>query len=42
MRRMAEGTPIGLSLVLSFGSLCKQNKYVSVKKCRAVCGMLPW
>lgn len=42
IRLIADGIPIGRSLVRSLGSLWRQNKYVSVKKARAILGMLPW
>ena len=42
MRRMADGIPIGRSFSKSSGSLCRQKRYVSVKKCFDISGMLPW
>ena len=40
-RRMAVGIPMGRSFRRSFWSLWRQNRYVSVKNCRASCGISP-
>lgn len=42
IRRMAVGMPMGRSFVLSWSSLCRQNRYVSVKNFRAWDGIRPW